>query len=132
MTCQEIVITAQTPLLAVEQLLSAIMQDKHYPTDERGSFLLGFNGEAAGIAAAIECAIQEIADLTAEHDAVAVGCEVSGLQETDEGFRLWGTIECVSSPELTARTTRVDQVTLEQQGTATWRLAAQCINKEPS
>ena len=130
MTSGTLNVTADTPILAVEHLLTNILVGHKPHNAKNGSFMLGYSVEADVIQTLILNAIREIGDLASEHSAGVIGCEVSGLQQTDEGHRLWGIVECVPSLGDVRQATRVDDVVLERVGPMTWHLTARLITKE--
>lgn len=132
MTGKTIVITADSPLSAVDHLLREIIPTTPPAGRELESFLLGYSVERAGIPVMAMAAIDEIHALAADHDAIVIGCDVSGLQETDEGHRIWGTIECVETGSARVQATRVDTVRLEHLDRSIWQLTASTILKETS
>jgi hypothetical protein len=132
MTQHELVITATSEMLAVEQLLSdTVLRGRQEHAHAKG-FLVGYNVEGPDLTALIARAIEEIGALAAEQRARIVACEVSGLHMTDEGHRLWGTIECVTTPGEGNEATRVDSIRLEQSTPGLWRLTATTTSKESS
>jgi hypothetical protein len=124
MTDTEIVITAASPMLALEQLLSDAVQSPVHRPDPEKRYLLGFNVEAGDLTTLMTHAIEEIHALAAEQGASVVACEVSGFHETGEAHRLWGTIECTIAAEHAAMSTRVDHVAIEMVAPGQWRLTA--------
>jgi hypothetical protein len=132
MTRDMIIITAASEMLAVEHLVSAAVTRDKPGADSGESFLLGYNVEAPQLPELIGKAVEEIHALAAEQEARVVACEVSGLHGADDGLRLWGTIECTSSPGTERGSTRVDSVMLEQAERGLWQITAMIISGEPS
>lgn len=125
-----ITITARDLPLAAEALLRAIFVDQ--PGESRGddSFLLGFGAEGPDIPDLIRSAISEIHARTLEQDATIIACEVSGIRPTDDGWRIWGTIECVAEASGILQEPRIDTMTCEQEAQASWRITANLIYEE--
>ena len=101
-------ITAASPIEDIEQLLqNAIISESPLKSHQK-SFLLGYNVESAGFDEIIRAAIREIQTLASDYSSRVVACEVSGFHGTDNGHRLWGTIECVANESREEESTRVD------------------------
>lgn len=98
------------------------------------TFLLGYDAEAGEMTTLVSEAVAQIRALAADHAATIVGCEVSGVQQTDEGHRIWGTIECVScgSENLRRPVAEIGEVEVEMTSPQAWRLTLALTREETS
>lgn len=106
----EMDVTEASPVEAIERVLQEATTVLRPSDNQQGSFLLGYNVDAARPDHLVQDAIREIRILAAEHRSLVIACEVSGFHGTDSGYRLWGIIECVMTESRGGESTRVDGV----------------------
>ena len=121
MTETEIIITADSLTPAVEELLTRIVVTEQLTGREESGYLIGFDVEAANVPTMIIRALAEIRHIATEQHGEVIACEVAGIQQTDEGHRLWGTIETVQRSDEARESTRVDDITFETVGLTAWK-----------
>jgi hypothetical protein len=120
--------------VALERSIRSLVASSAARSISGDSFLLGFTVEAPDISSAIMEAIEHISGLASEYVASVIDCEVSGIQETDEGHRIWGTIECTRSangPPL-QRVAPIGGITVEQTAPQVWRVTVLSAGQEAS
>lgn len=126
--------TGESLAAAVEDLLESLTVTEATHPDPRHTFLLGYAAEAVDVGTVIQKAAAHISALVSDHEATVVHCEVSGMQQTDEGHRLWGTIECVPSARRAPGQTvaQVRGIEVEQKAPLMWRLTVHLAWEERS
>lgn len=126
--------TGETLAVALERLIRSFMASSSTASTTGDAFLLGFTVEAPDISTAIMEAIGHISSLATEYAAKVTDCEVSGIQETDEGHRIWGTIECVPSAigASIQPVAKVGGITVEPLTPQIWRITVLPAGQETS
>ncbi len=126
--------TGDTLAVALERLIRSLLASVATGSTTGDAFLLGFTVEAPDISSAILEAIEQISALATEYVADVTDCEVSGIQETDEGHRIWGTIECMPSANDACRRSggQVGELTVEQIMPQIWRITVLSAGPETS
>ena len=123
--------TGETLVVALERLIRSLVVSPPTQSTTGDAFLLGFTVEAPDISSAIGEAIGQISALASDNSADIVDCEVSGVQQTDEGHRIWGTIECTPSvgPVLRESVPQVREVKVEPMAPELWHITVLSIRQ---
>lgn len=126
--------TADSLVDAVEALLQSLTVMAATQPDPRHTFLLGYAAEAADVGTVVREAAAHISALASDYEATILHCEVSGMQQADQGQRLWGTIECLpSAPGAPSQTvTEVRGIDVEQKTPLMWRLTVHLAGEKAS
>ena len=125
-----ITVTARDLPLAAEALLQAIFAPQPGDCGGGDTFLLGFGAEASDIPDLIRATVSDIHAQATEQDATIIACEVSGIRPTDDGWRIWGTLECTAGTGEVPRRPRPGTMTCDQATPASWRISANLMYEE--
>ena len=124
--------TGDSLALTIEQALESLIALPAERALSGETFLLGYAAEAGEMTTLVREAVAQIQALAADHAATIVGCEVSGVQPTDEGQRIWGTIECTPSRSVSLRQpmAEIGGVKVEKTSPLAWRLTVDLTREE--
>lgn len=129
-----ITFTAQTLLSVVEEFLTWVTTTRTAQSLPGDRFLLGFAVDNAEVPGLVEDAVADILAVATEHNAVVLDCDVSGLRRTGDGYRLWGTIECVGPAVSSGNALAIGHgdLRVEQVSPESWRLVAHIRSGGPA
>jgi hypothetical protein len=118
--------TALTIEEALRDALASAIATGSARADERTSILM-FSGEGATPDVALREALADIQASSREQGCRAIDAQLDGVMRTDEGTRIWGTVECVPDAGDAAGTQTVPDVRVTEDGDGTWTVTIQKV-----
>ena len=111
--------TALTIEDALRDALASAIATGSAEADERTSMLM-FAGEGTTPEAALREALTDIQASSREQGCQAIAVQLDGVLQTDEGTRIWGTVECSPDAGESTATPAVPDVRVTQDGEGRW------------
>lgn len=113
-------------------LLHVVLESLIHSTNDRSgqTWIIGFSAEVTSQEALVPAVVEDIRHTARERGARVLGWDVSGVQETDEGIRAWGTIELVDRRGEGAELPELVSVTIHRTEDGHWHMTAQRVSKD--